>query len=192
MFILRKFIGLGISTAVLTLPAAQAYSKEAAIAPLPAPSGISCENAINQVTADLAKRGYFIPWRISKPAPKLIQPKVIRDQDSIREGYIGYPPGRPEAVVLSLSGDSTKLYVGLMSSPQLMANIGAKIMSACDQVGLVEFVHWWEGYVPVGYFSDNTARTFQQIDFRDPSRTRTVETSHGSTTQYQWGFYSSP
>jgi hypothetical protein len=117
----------------------------------------------------------------------------LRDKNSIQDNYYDYPADRTEAVVFELSGDMDKLYRGLMSSPQFMAILSAQIMSECDQVGLVEFHHWWEGFVPVGYFPDNTARTFTPVEFSsDSPYQKSIETSNGSRAMYQWGYYFSP
>lgn len=153
----------------------------------------SCSDAISSVEAELAEGGYYIPWQMPGPNPRQIQPEVVISDDDIEMFYYGYPVERTQEVTFALSGDMNRLYQGIMSSPQLMSTFSAQIMAECDQVGLVEFAHWWEGAVPIGYFSDNTARPFTWIDL-DPNgpHTRTAETSHGRTVQYEWGYYFAP
>ena len=66
-----------------------------------------------------------------------------------------------------------------MSSPQFLTTLASQIMAACPQVGKVSYYHWFESYIPVGYFSDSTARAFSWVDYDDPR----VD---------QWGYYYSP
>jgi hypothetical protein len=91
---------------------------------------------------------------------------------------------------ISTIPDKTKLYVGFFNSPRLMTSLAARIISACDRVGLVEYVHWWEGYKPVGYFPDNTVRPFTLSDSK--SHDRLVKTPTGKRYVYEWGYYFSP
>lgn len=181
-------IGVTVFTSLLT-----AHSREPPQVKLPKNSSMSCEEVINSVKIDLVGRGYFIPWKTLGPQGKLIQPQVLVDKNLIQKNYYDYPVDRSESVVFRLSGDMNKLYSGLMSSPQLMATLSAQIMAECDQVGLVEFAHWFEGFKPVGYFPDNTARTFTWVDPGSSSPyERSVKTPEGSRVVFQWGYYFAP
>jgi hypothetical protein len=189
-----KTLGFIVSTAIFTMNVSAASARETVIIPLPVNPGVSCEAAINGVTADLAKKGFFIPWqqRIANQTRR-IQPGVFRDKD-IRESFFDYPPERPEVVAIQLSGDMNKLYAGVMSSPRYMAALSGQIISACNRVGLVTFRHWWEGYIPFGYFSDGSVREFKLVDI-NPNGTkymRTIQTRRGATIIFLWGYYFSP
>lgn len=138
-------------------------------------------------------RGYFIPWKSPPPLARQIKPRVLLDTNQMQNNHFDYPARRTSTVRFYLSGEMSKLYQGLMSSPQLMTALGAQIIAECDQVGLVEFAHWWEGFVPVGYFPDNTAQTFTWVELDDKSSTQKwIETSRGSTVLFRWGYYFSP
>lgn len=174
-----------------------ASSKQTGVANIPQASNQSCDAAIAAVKSSLAKGGYFVPWKLPKrPGASTaitIKPKVVFNNDSIQTNYYDHPTERTRTVVFQLSGHGTRLYQGLMSSPQLMAKLSAQVMAGCKQVGLVEFTHWHEGYVPVGYFPDNTARTFTWIDIGDGNpHHKTIETESGSRIVYEWGYYFSP
>ena len=194
MYSFSKVLFSVIGATVFSILPSVAYSREPGVARLSKNSNIGCEKAINSVKTTLVRRGYFIPWQ-GRGGSRVgtIKPKLLRDKNSIQDNYYDYPADRTEAVVFELSGDMDKLYRGLMSSPQFMAILSAQIMSECDQVGLVEFHHWWEGFVPVGYFPDNTARTFTPVEFSsDSPYQKSIETSNGSRAMYQWGYYFSP
>jgi hypothetical protein len=167
-------------------------AKQPGVAQISETSRASCETAIASVKSSLAQGGYFIPWKIGRRIAS-IKPEVVFDNNSISNTYYDYPTERTQTLVFRLSGNGTRLYQGLMSSPQLMATLSAQIMAGCKQVGLVEFVHWHEGYVPVGYFPDNTARTFiwTDLDRRSPNQ-RWIRTAEGSRILHQWGYYFSP
>lgn len=188
MLFISKIL-LSTSIAALTVLPGIAHAQTSGIARIPQ-SSTRCETAIASVKSSLAQRGYFIPWNA---AGRSIKPQVVFDNNGIRNSYYDYPSGRTQTVGFRLSGDATRLYQGLMSSPQLMATFSAQIMASCDRVGLVEFSHWHEGYVPVGYFPDRTARTFTWTDLDENSpNQRWIQTTNGSRIQYQWGYYFSP
>lgn len=76
-----------------------------------------------------------------------------------------------------------------------MATLASQIMAECKYVGMVSYARWQEGIVHVGFFSDNTARTF--IHTYDPSKrfedqpttySRKVQTPNGVRSQFQWGY----
>ena len=159
---------------------------------LPNRSGESCGAAIDAVKLDLAQQGYFIKWKGIRGNP--IYPRTELNGGEIQGAYYGYPEDRTDTVTFFLAGDLTRLYKGLMSSPVLMATLGGRVMSACDRVGIINFSHWYEGYVPVGYFPDGTVRVFQWTDRRGSNgqHQRQTETPEGTRIQYEWGFYSSP
>ncbi len=192
MKLLAKVLIPAICVAVFSFSPEVAYPDEPAIVQLPDEnSNVSCGDAIAAVEADLARREYFIPW--DPPITSKITPAVKIDKTVIQENYYDYPSERTETVIFKLSGDLNKLYQGLMSSPKFMATLSAQIMAECDQVGLVEFAHWWEGYVPVGYFPDNTARTFTWTDDHESiAHQRKIETPNGQRLLWQWGYYFSP
>ena len=190
-FFAKVFIP-AIGAAIFSCLPTIADSSEPAMVQLPKEnSNISCGDAIATVEADLARRGYFIPW--DPPITSKIMPEVKIDKTAIQENYYDYPPERTETVIFKLSGDLNKLYQGLMSSPKFMATLSAQIMAECEQVGLVEFAHWWEGYVPVGYFPDRTARTFTWVDDHESiAHQKKIETPNGQRFLWQWGYYFSP
>lgn len=186
---ISKILLSSISITALTVLPGIAHAQKTGIARIPQ-SSANCETAIASVKSSLAQRGYFIPWKTPR---RLIKPQVVFNNNSIQNYYYDYPTERTRTVTFFLSGDATKLYQGFLSSPQLMATLGAQIMSSCDRVGLVEFSHWHEGYVPVGYYPDLTARTFTwtDIDENNPNQ-RWIQTENGSRITYQWGYYFSP
>lgn len=193
MKFISKLFSLAVISTAFTLVPTISQSKPPAVVQIPKNSTLSCEEAINKVKGDLARRGYFIPWKTNSSRSGIVKPKIWIETNLIEDNYYNYPIERSEAVVFGLSGDSTKLYQGFMSSPRLMATLAAQIMGNCDRVGLVNFSHWWEGYVPVGYFPDSTARTFTWIDISsDSPYQKFIETPEGSRVLYQWGYYFSP
>jgi hypothetical protein len=150
-------------------------------------SAQSCSDSQASVTSELRSKGFFIPYRVGQGSSRsrTIYPKLTLDDQQIQKYYYGYPQERTQALSINLSGDSTKLYVGLLSSPVYLSQLSARIMSSCPSIGLINFNHWWEGGVPVGFFPDGTARTFQYIEFRDKNHTA----RQGDVTQYEWGYY---
>ncbi|MCY7406794.1 MAG: hypothetical protein LH631_05275 [Alkalinema sp. CAN_BIN05] len=189
MRILSKVLLSVISVSLLATLPTIAHSKEPEIVRIPQKSDLSCDGAIAAVKQDLRKRGVFSEW---KTPPKVIQPRIRFDAERIKIGYYNYPVDRTEAVIFGLSGDSTKLYQGILSSPVLLEMLGAQVMAACGQVGIVEFVHWWEGSVPVGYFPDRTVRAFKWVNIRGNDHQR-IEMRNGSErTVFEWGYYFSP
>lgn len=193
MSALLKSTSLAVVSIASALLSTTAYSKEPAIVQIPKNSSLGCQDSIKRIKTDLARRGYFIPWETNIVRSGLIKPQVQIKSNIIQDNYYNYPASRTETVIFKLSGDSDKLYLGFMSSPKLMATLGAQIMSSCDRVGLVHFSHWWEGYVPVGYFPDGTARTFTWTDWRSSSSyQKIIETPNGSRSLNQWGYYFSP
>lgn len=152
-------VAVGVAAAVFSPTAA--YSNDHVSVQVPAGTDISCNDAVDEVAANLAERGFFVPWNDSQASGGRVEPKIFLSESNISENYINYPPGRTQTIIFSLSGDPTRLYEGLMSSPQFMSTLSAKIMAECSQVGIVEFAHWWEGVAPIGYFTDGTARPFE-------------------------------
>ena len=157
-------------------------------------TSVTCAEAQSSVQAQLKSRGFFNPyfkdprWR----NPGMIYPTVTLDSSSIEKNWYGAPTGRPQRLDINLSGDSDRLYQGLLSSPVYLSFLGARIMEACPDIGMVSFNHWYEGSVPVGYFPDGTARTFQWVDIREGPHTRQVSGEGGTLTTYEWGYYFSP
>jgi hypothetical protein len=186
-----KLLSALLASALLTVIPWRAIAKEPVSMPLPSQTNTTCGGSIDGIKAELAKKGYFIPWKTGAPWNKTIQPRVEINDNTIREYYFNYPSDRTRTVRFLLSGDSNKLYVGFFSSPRLMTTLAARVIAACDKVGLVEYVHWYEGYSPVGYFSDNTVREFTYTNSgrRDTPHTRTIKVDGGNTTKtlFEWG-----
>jgi hypothetical protein len=178
------------SAILLTFIPEQAIANESVRIPLSSKSSTTCKGSIDSVKAELVKKGFFSPWKATGWARHMgtIQPKVVIDNSMIREGYFNYPSDRPQSVRFLLSGDLTKLS-GLLSSRRLMTSLTARIISACDRVGLVEYASWWEPRQIVGYFPDNTVRPFTVSDSHD----RPVK-KPGRKVYYiqEWGYYFSP
>ena len=155
----------------------------------------TCAQAQSTVQEELRKRGFFSPFRANAGTrmARTVYPTVTLDSTSIGKYYYGAPPGRPQQLDINLSGDSDKLYQGLLSSPVYLSSLGARIMEACPDIGLVSFNHWHEGGVPVGFFPDDTARTFRWVDLTEGPHTRTLPGEDGTNImQYEWGYYFSP
>lgn len=162
---------------------------------LPRNSIATCEQTITGIKADLAKQGYFIPWKDPIGRRGVIQPKVQIDKEQIARSYYGYPADRTQAVFFRLSGNPNRLLQGLMRSPRLMTTIGAKIMAECDQVALVQFtVPWEEGLFPVGYFADRMVRPFTWVDIDPEQGVHQTVVGQGSDRRvmFEWGYYFSP
>lgn len=155
----------------------------------------TCTEAQSSVQSELRSRGFFSPYRANAGTriARMVYPTITLDSTSIGKYYYGAPPGRPQQLDINLSGDSDKLYQGLLSSPVYLSALGARIMEACPDIGLVSFNHWHEGGVPVGFFPDGTARTFRWVDLVEGPHTRLVPGEDGmNVMQYQWGYYFSP
>jgi hypothetical protein len=163
-----------------------AHSTRATVS-IPASSNQTCQEAINSVGKDLASKGAFVPHNTDLPQVGRVEPKVSIKKGNFYQNYYDYPTNRPQMVEFILSGEMNRLSQGVMSSPNFLATSTAKIMADCPQVGMVKFQHWWEGFVPVGYFSDSTARTFTWINPYN-SNLGEARTRNG---KYQWGYYSS-
>lgn len=155
----------------------------------------TCAQAQSSVQEELRARGFFSPFRANSGTrmARTVYPTMTLDSTSIEKYYYGAPQGRPQQLDINLSGDSDKLYQGLLSSPVYLSSLGARVMEACPDIGLVSFNHWHEGGVPVGFFPDNTARTFRWVDLTEGPHTRTVSGEDGmNLMQYEWGYYFSP
>jgi len=155
----------------------------------------TCTEAQSSVQSELRSRGFFSPYRANAGSriARMVYPAITLDSTSIGKYYFGAPAGRPQQLDINLSGDSNKLYQGLLSSPVYLSALGARIMEACPDIGLVSFNHWHEGGVPVGYFPDGTARTFRWVDLGEGPHTRLVPGEGGmNVMQYEWGYYFSP
>jgi hypothetical protein len=155
----------------------------------------TCAQAQSTVQEELRTRGFFSPFMANAGTriARTVYPTMTLDSTSIGKYYYGTPPARTQQLDINLSGDSDKLYQGLLSSPVYLSYLGARIMEACPDIGLVSFNHWHEGGVPVGLFPDNTARTFQWVDFAEGPHTRTISGEDGmNVMQYEWGYYFSP
>ena len=155
----------------------------------------TCAQAQSSVQKELRARGIFSPFMANAGSrmARTVYPTMTLDSTSIGKYYYGTPPGRQQQLDINLSGDSDKLYQGLLSSPVYLSSLGARIMEACPDIGLVSFNHWHEGGVPVGFFPDDTARTFRWVDLTEGPHTRTVSGEDGiNVMQYEWGYYVSP
>jgi hypothetical protein len=181
--LLLSLVSLSLFTTLPTI----AHSKEPKIVRIPQKSDLSCYGAIEIVKQDLKKRGAFSAWKTPR---NVIQPRIKFDPENIKNNYYNYPVDRTETVIFGLSGDSTQLYQGILSSPVLLEMLGAQVMAACGQVGIVEFAHWWEGSVPVGYFPDRTVRAFKWVSIRGDDHLLRVEMRDGSQrTVFEWGYH---
>lgn len=146
--------------------------------PLPPVSLISCEQSIDKTREWLVSKQAFVPF-ISNTRPRRIEPRVAIEYGDYSQQYLTYPSGRPEKIVFYLSGDADRIWQGVLGSPQTLTTFASLMMASCPRVGMVEYRHWFEGYLPVGYFPDNTAKAFTWVDASD-SRVR------------DWGFFYSP
>lgn len=127
---------------------------------------LTCQQSIDSVKAELVKRKYFVNY--NHPHSGLIKPKLVINNDGIKQGYYDYPKNRTKTVVFHLSGNFDAIS-DFLRSRKLMESFTARILSSCQDFGLVEYVHWYEGYVPVGYFSDDSVRTFIWFDYTGDS-----------------------
>ena len=194
----KLFFSAAASIGILACLQTTAYSNESVSIEIPPDSEQSCADAVGTVESELVEKGFFSPWEGEIAPGKAVQvtPEIRESANDIENSYHGYPAGRTHTVNFDLSGEVNKVYT-LLTSPQLMSILSAQIMSDCPQVGLVRFNHWLEGGVPVGYFPDNTARSFIGVSWgRTPGfiseediEIRTVETQNGSRRLYPWGYY---
>ena len=178
----RFLIPVILVSLAATLPTI-VHSKEPEIVRIPQKSNLSCDGAIEAVKQDLKKRGIFSESKLDRRA---IKPRVVWGAEPISNFYYGYPSNRLKSVmIIGLSTENRR-------SPIPFTAMGAQIMAACDQVGLVDFNHKWEGVDPVGYFPDRTARLFKRVEGRSDEHQR-IEMGNGSErTVFEWGYYSSP
>ncbi|AFY27487.1 hypothetical protein [Cyanobium gracile] len=146
--------------------------------PLPPVSLISCQQSIDKTREWLVSKQAFIPF-VSNTRPGRIEPRLTIENGNYSQLYRTYPSGRPKKIVFYLSGDADRIWQGVLGSPQTLTTFASLMMASCPRVGLVEYRHWWEGYLPVGFFPDNTAKAFTWVDASD-SRVR------------DWGFFYSP
>lgn len=153
---------------------------------LPQNNKLTCQQSIDSVKAELIKRKYFVDYKDANYG--LIKPKLVINNDRIKQEYYEYPKNRTKTIVFQLSGNFDAVS-DFLRSRKLMESLTARILGSCQDFGLVEYVHWYEGYVPVGYFPDNSVRTFTwMIDIDDSEYSR----SDNGYTKYQWGYYFSP
>lgn len=150
---------------------------------------IACSKAIDSVKSELIKRKYFVPWMDSHYSQYVgqTQPRMEIDTTSIQEWYYNYPKNRMKTITFYLSGDFNKLY-GFLRSPRLMESISSPIFKLCSDVGMIQYRHWFEGGVPVGYFSDGRIKTFIWVDSDDKLHSR----QNNYRPQHEWGYYFSP
>ena len=155
----------------LFIPNLAIANQKQAIVDVPPDSRLSCDEAIANVKEDLIQRGFFkgSPGGGGRP------PEVRVNTDRIQKIYYGYPPNRTETISFD-----TVFAKDLFNSPKLMATLSSQIMAECDRVGIVGF-NDYEGWQPVGYFPDNTARTFIGKKFGS--------VFGGGNKQLQWGYY---
>jgi hypothetical protein len=198
---ISKIVLTVISAIVLIIPPAVTFAREEGMVKLPKKANVSCEASINSVKSYLIKNGYYSLKPTAGLSGQVFNSKIKIDKDRIRNSYYEYPAARPELVSIHLAGDSQKVLGTFSRSPQLMVNLGAQIIAGCDRVGMVEFSAPWEEFFrPVGYFSDNTVRTFSWLENRDETEIRSgkypnqrvVVTPTGSISMYKWGYYYSP
>ena len=165
----------------LTTNSSYGYSHEPVPVEVPEDSSKTCEESIDAVKVELAEKGFFVPWEHTFGERTVaFSPKLTTSTSEIGKSYYGYPQNRPHSVTFYLSGEASQVE-SLLGSPQLMAIYSARIMADCSQVGLIKFNHWWEGYVPIGYFPNNTAKMFTYVD-RSPR-------DFTEPAIYQWGTY---
>jgi hypothetical protein len=145
------------------------------IVKLPAKSNLSCKQSIDNVKKDLVKRGFF--RGTVGYAPRGESPKVSISKDFIQKAYKEYPPNRTETIYFD-----TFFAKDLHNSPKLMATLASQIISQCNQVGIVTFISWEEMF-PVGYFLDNTVRTFV-----DQSRGLPLGERPEGYVDFKWGY----
>jgi hypothetical protein len=183
---------LGLSVSESALASGFIFSK------LPTTSA-SCSEAQSNVSQKLKSKGFFSPFRTKHPSGEMvtISPSLTIADNSISNGYYefpkGYPVERSQSLSFNVTGDFISLYQGLLSSPLYLTALAAEILASCPSVGEVTFAHWHEGGVIIGYFPDNTARRFIEVDVNDTMHSRTVRLGDGiDHIQRQWGYYFNP
>ena len=160
---------LAVGTIAFTAAPAIANQKQA-IVEVPPKSRLSCDDAIANVKDDLTQRGFF---RGYSPRGNS-EAKVVIDKDSIESRYEDFPANRTTTISFD-----TYFANDLHNSPKLMATLASQIMSECRQVGIVVFAAYAGSGPRVGYFPDNTARTFIAPPYK-----------RGMFRQkWQWGYY---
>lgn len=174
----RKLLNAFSAKALVLLTCASPVFATTTSEPIPAGTAISCQEAINKTREWLVEKEAFTPFT-TNTRPGRIQPRVAIENGNYAETYRTFPSHRPEKIVFYLAGDANQIWQGALGSPQTLTSFAAMMMASCPSVGLVEYRHWWEGYQPVGYFTDNTAKAFTWVDHNDQSR-------------YTWGYYYSP
>ncbi|MEI6428289.1 MAG: hypothetical protein WCO45_07860 [Pseudanabaena sp. ELA607] len=175
----------------LLFPNLAIANQKQAIVNVPPDSRLSCDEAIANVKEDLTQRGFFKPYRSYVGGIKQPEARVYRDR--IQVIYFDYPPNRTETVIFDTIGAKD-----LFRSPKLMATLSSQVMAECDRVGIVGFSNL-ESTIDIGYFPDNTARTFINLydpkispRDRDETRFRKTQTPQGERSLIQWGFNYSP
>lgn len=156
----------------------------------------TCAQAQIEVQKELRGKGAFSPssykWGNEQLTIKINPSMTIRNEP-IHKLYYNAPVGRAQELAIQLSGDISRIDQGVLSSPVYLSSLAARIMEACPSIGLVRFRDMIEGSVPVGYFDDNTARTFQLVDPGSEPHTRSITGRDGvSVGQYEWGYFASP
>jgi hypothetical protein len=156
-----------------------------------------CQQAINFVEKDLRRRGYFSPNRLSINDDRgdLINPQTIREANDVKDNYYDYPPGRTDSVTFVLTDSSKNPIDNFYSSPRLMTNLAAEVISSCNKVGLIWF-HYYEERGGIGYFPDGTVRIFNSPSSAQglgecgefKRYQRTINTPSGTTTVMKWGY----
>ena len=159
---------------LLTMACAQPGYARGISVPIPRQTQQTCQQTIEVASRYLARQGAFVPFD-TKSRPGKIRPRVTIESGNFEEQYRSYPVNRPRKIVFGLSGDDRRLQA-VFSDGQRLTSFAADMMAACPSVGLVDFRHWWEGHLPIGYFPDGTAKAFQWVDYSD-------------TRRLQWGFY---
>lgn len=161
-----KILSIAGVTFVALTPSIAHANNRVSVA-LPEETEATCDETIQAVVDDLEERGFFVPWQ--EPTYGRIEPVLDMTDDIVPRAYPNdYPEGRTVQVSFGRMANEDNLF----NSPQFMTTLAAQIMAECSQVGIVSFDSWWEGGLPIGYFSDNTARPFEAIlngDFTSPA-----------------------
>ena len=150
-------------------------------------TGSGCNASIELVKSELAKKGFYRPWKQSYyNPPRIGKPRVIIDRKKIGDEFYDFPPGRQIAVTFVLGEIE-----GLFSSPMYMTKLASSIMAECTDVGLVNYAYWWEGPpASVGYFADGTAREFKVICTQCEPKVPLEPYTQGN--KIKWGYTNSP
>lgn len=155
-------------------------------------SSKTCPQAIEEVKKELFRKGYFSPIKIANG--KIINPTVNTEPNFIQENFYDYPKERLETIVFLLTDTQKNSVSNFYQSPKYMATLGQKVIASCKKVGIVRFSYWIEGGYPVGYFSDNTVRSFN-LSKSPPEcedlRTyrKIIPTPSGDLLLMKWGHY---